>query len=106
MFTAIIPLAPVGGSSTPQVAGEVAGEVIGEVRRLLNALASGALDRRGLQQAMGLKSQANFRDRYLLPALKCGVIEMSIPDKPNSRLQKYRLTGKGRATLVRENKLP
>jgi hypothetical protein len=48
-----------------------------------------------------LKSQANFRNRYLLPALKSCMIEMSIPGKPNSRLQKYRLTDNGRAVLAK-----
>jgi len=47
------------------------------------------------QAVLGLKGQANFRNRYLEPALKLDLIAMTIPDKPNSRLQKYRLTKKG-----------
>ncbi|MFO7598231.1 MAG: cell filamentation protein Fic, partial [Candidatus Desulfacyla sp.] len=42
----------------------------------------------------------SFRERYLKPALTDGLIEMTIPDKPNSRLQKYRLTDKGRQWLM------
>jgi hypothetical protein len=33
---------------------------------------------------------------YLSPALARGLIEMTIPDKPNSKHQKYRLTEKGK----------
>ncbi len=32
-----------------------------------------------------------------------GLVEMAIPDKPTSRLQKYRLTAKGRALLSQQD---
>jgi ATP-dependent DNA helicase RecG len=31
--------------------------------------------------------------------LQAGLIEPTLPDKPNSRLQQYRLTDRGRALL-------
>ena len=46
---------------------------------------------------LDLKSRADMYKRFLLPALQQGLIEYTIPNKPNSRLQKYRLTDKGRA---------
>jgi hypothetical protein len=49
-----------------------------------------------LQVALGLKARKNFRLLYLVPAIEAGLVEMTIPEKPNSRLQKYRLTKKGR----------
>jgi len=52
-----------------------------------------------LQQSLSLKGRANFEERYLKPALQEGVIEYTIPDRPTSRLQKYRLTAKGKAWL-------
>jgi len=44
---------------------------------------------------LGLKHEGHFRTAYLTPALDAGYIEMTISDKPQSRLQKYRLTALG-----------
>lgn len=85
--------------TTGQVTGEVAGEVAGEVGRLLQVLKA-PMTRFEIQSKLGLKGQANFRNRYLVPALTAGVIERTIPDKPQSRLQRYRLTEKGQALLA------
>jgi hypothetical protein len=41
-----------------------------------------------------------MRENYLAPALRESLIEYTIPDKPNSSLQKYRLTDKGRAWIA------
>lgn len=49
-----------------------------------------------LMSAVGLSHRPTFRQNYLRPALTAGLIEMTIPDKPNSRNQKYRLTAKGK----------
>ena len=80
-------------------AGEVTGEVTGEVSKLLLACRH-AMSRRELRDALSLKGDDNFRRLYLLPALDAGLIEMTIPEKPNSRSQKYRLTDKGTALLI------
>ena len=79
---------------TPQVTPQVTPEVIG----ILSVL-KGAMDRRSLQVAMGLKAEKNFRLVYLRPALDAGLIEMTIPDKPRSSKQKCRLTDKGRQAI-------
>jgi Fic family protein len=82
-------------SSTPEVTQEVAPEV-----RLLSVLA-GEMTRQQLKEALGLKDDEHFRKTYLLPALEAGLIEMTIPDKPRSSKQGYRLTEKGRQVVAR-----
>ena len=74
------------------------GEVTGEVDRLLRAVV-GEMTRQHIQAALGLKSEAHFRTAYLKPALQAGVVEMTLPDKPNSRSQRYRLTPLGQRWL-------
>jgi len=82
--------------ATDEVAPEVAGEVAGEVARLLQAF-RGEHTRQELQLELSLRGEENFRILYLVPALQAGLIEMTRPDRPQSRLQKYRLTPLGRA---------
>ena len=38
---------------------------------------------------LGLSSKENLRKHYIDPALELGLIEMTIPDKPNSKNQRY-----------------
>ncbi|CCO22602.1 Fic family protein [Maridesulfovibrio hydrothermalis] len=57
------------------------------------------MSRDELQTALGLKDRKSFRELYLKPALGEGLVEMTLPDKPNSRNQKYRLTEKGQLAV-------
>ena len=42
-----------------------------------------------LMEKLGLKSKEGFRRNYLRPAIDMNLIRMTIPDKPNSRNQRY-----------------
>ena len=42
-----------------------------------------------LMEKLGLKSKEGFRRNYLRPAMDMNLIRMTIPDKPNSRNQRY-----------------
>lgn len=66
-----------------------------QVKDLLFNL-EGEMTRDEIQEKLKLVHRENFRKFYLRPALDSGLIEMTIPDKPNSKFQKYRLTEKGR----------
>jgi Fic family protein len=71
---------------------QVAPQVSPQVKRLLEAL-SGEMSGREIMEALSLTDRKSFSQRYLAPALDAGLIEMTIPDKPNSHLQRYRLVG-------------
>lgn len=44
---------------------------------------------KALMEKLGLKSREGFRRNYLHPAIELNLIRMTIPDKPNSRNQRY-----------------
>lgn len=52
-----------------------------------------------LMSANGSKSKRQYRKEVIAPAIQGGLIERTMPDKPSSRYQKYRLTDKGRQLL-------
>ena len=71
-------------------------EVTTEVKRLM-LVASGDHSLKEIQGLLGLKNAEHCRKFYLLPAINAGFVEMTLPGKPTSRLQKYRLTKTGQS---------
>lgn len=61
-----------------------------QVKALLKVLGNRTLSAAECMKKLGLTHRATFRRNYLQPALDAGLIERTRPDKPNSRLQKYR----------------
>jgi ATP-dependent DNA helicase RecG len=60
---------------------------------------AGEMKRREIQEALGLRHEEHFREAYLLPALKLGGVEMTLPSKPRSSKQRYRITPLGEGVL-------
>ena len=90
-----------GRGQNEQAEAQVTPEVTPEVDRMLK-LVNGEMSRVELMSALGLKDEKHFRVHYQQTALALGVLEMTVPDKPQSRLQKYRLTPAGRRWLARQ----
>jgi hypothetical protein len=57
-----------------------------------------------IRARMGLADRTHLREHYIDPALAQGLIEPTVPDKPRSRLQKYRLTEQGQQVLSATSK--
>lgn len=76
-----------------EVSEEVTAEVSEEIQKLLILLESNKeYTKKELQEKLGLKHDEYFRKSYMLPLLDMKILEMTIPDKPKSSKQKYRLT--------------
>ena len=67
--------------------------------RILVALSRGEKASSEVVDAVDGIATNNLRRRYMRYLLDIGYVEYTIPGKPNSRLQKYRLTARGRAAL-------
>jgi Fic family protein len=62
---------------------------------ILLALRSGSLSRKNLFAVLGLAGDTRSYQRHIVPLIEAGLINMTLPEKPSSRLQKYTLTRKG-----------
>ncbi len=66
-----------------------------QVAKVLTACKRQSRTKAELLEILGLANVYMNYKRHLLPLIEQSFIEMTIPDKPKSRLQKYRLTVKG-----------
>jgi len=55
--------------------------------------------RQEILEHIGKTNQSKNYKEYLWPFIEGGIIEMTIPDKPNSQHQKYKLTEKGKQLI-------
>lgn len=69
-------------------------------RAILAALRTGERGRKDILQALGHTQRSGNFKLSIEKLMKHVFIERTLPDKPNSRLQEYRLTAKGRAWLA------
>jgi Fic family protein len=71
-------------------------EVMLSVLRSLEAV---SLSRKEIFAALNMSGDTRAFRRSIKPLLSDGYVEMTVPDEPNSKLQKYRLTDKGKAVI-------
>ncbi len=79
----------------------VSDQVSDQVAQLVAALGTGAKSAVELMGAMGLSHRPTFRKNYLRPAMSSGLVEMTHPESPTAKNQKYRLTIRGKEVLER-----
>lgn len=82
----------------PHVTPHVTLQVAPHIRRLAESL-RGKMSRDEIMDALNLKDRMHFVNGYLRPAVDAGIVQMTYPEKPRSRNQRYSLTDQGRKWL-------
>jgi len=70
--------------------------------RVMDVLTHTHLSMNELVAALGLKSKTGSLKRTVNELLDEELVEYTVPEKPSSRLQKYRLTSKGKTWLKKQ----
>lgn len=68
---------------------------------VLKSLKHKPLSRKEVSAAVQMNGDSRSYKRHIEPLLGMGFIEMTVPEKPNSRLQKYRLTEAGKRIILK-----
>jgi len=89
------------GHDTDHEAGALLNENL--VHRFIR-LINGEVSRNEIMGLLQLKHRRNLTINYLNPAIENKWLEMTIPNNPKSKKQKYRLTAKGKALQKKLNK--
>lgn len=92
------------GTSQGQVVGTRQGQVVSLFVKITSILADQVLSSGDITAALGKEYYSGHLRRIIKMLLSDGIIEYTIPEKPRSRLQKYRLTEKGRQMLAQKGK--
>lgn len=66
---------------------------------MLSAAVDGPVHRDVLLEAVGLKPLSQNYTRHVVPLIDAGLLAMTVPDKPRSKAQRYRITDAGREFL-------
>lgn len=71
----------------------------GEIRTILET----CISEKSLMEVITIlhfSNRTKFRNKYIKPLISEGLLAMTVPNKPNSRLQKYYTTEKGKSLLL------
>ena len=71
----------------------------GEIRTILET----CISEKSLMEVITIlhfSNRTKFRNKYIKPLISEGLLAMTVPNKPNSRLQKYYTTEKGKSRLL------
>ncbi|GJM06807.1 MAG: ATP-dependent DNA helicase RecG [marine bacterium B5-7] len=104
-------------SLTEQVTGQASGQVTGQATGQVTGQASNssvatilqycrqARKASEIQALLGLKHRETFQDNHLKPILNQQLLSLTIPEKPRSPAQQYKITAEGKAWLEKTNHL-